>query len=86
MLVNPGFGGQKTIPSQIKKVKNVSKMIEKSKKKIYLGVDGGVNAKNVKVLMKAGSNLVVAGNSIFKEGPKHYFKNIEKLKVIQDKK
>ena len=86
MLVNPGFGGQKTIPSQIKKVKNVSKMIEKNKKKIYLEVDGGVNANNVKVLMKAGANLVVAGNSIFKEGPKHYFKNIEKLKVIQDKK
>ena len=80
MLVNPGFGGQKTIPSQIKKVKSVKKMIKKSRKKIYLEVDGGVNPKNVKILTKAGANLIVAGSSIFKKGPKYYSKNISALK------
>ena len=43
MLVNPGFGGQKTILSQIKKVKSISAMLKKYKKNIYLEVDGGVN-------------------------------------------
>ena len=47
MLVNPGFGGQKTILSQIKKVKSISAMLKK-KKNIYLEVDGGVNPLNVK--------------------------------------
>ncbi len=81
MLVNPGFGGQKTIPSQITKVKNVNDMIIRYKKKMFLEVDGGVNPKNIKTLTKAGANLIVAGNSIFKEGPKYYSKNIRSLKV-----
>ena len=81
MSVNPGFGGQKTILSQIKKVKNVDKMIKKNGKEIYLEVDGGVNPKNIKSLKKAGANLIVAGSSIFNKGPKFYSKNIRALKV-----
>jgi len=81
MLVNPGFGGQKTIKSQIKKVKNVKKMISSKRREIYLEVDGGVNPNNIKDITKAGANLIVAGNSIFKGGPKLYAKNITKLKV-----
>ncbi|MAJ24607.1 MAG: ribulose-phosphate 3-epimerase [Rickettsiales bacterium] len=81
MLVNPGFGGQKTIPSQIKKVKNVHSMIRKKRRKIFLEVDGGINSKNINTITKAGANLIVAGSSIFKEGPKYYSRNINSLKV-----
>ena len=81
MLVNPGFGGQKTILSQIKKVKSISAMLKKSKKNIYLEVDGGVNPLNVKNLVKSGANLIVAGNAIFKDGKDFYEKNIRALKV-----
>ena len=81
MLVNPGFGGQKTIPSQIKKVKEVSNMLKKYKKEVYLEVDGGVNPLNVKNIVKAGANLIVAGNAIFKGGTNFYKKNISALRV-----
>ena len=81
MLVNPGFGGQKTILSQIKKVKSISAMLKKHKKNIYLEVDGGVNPLNVKNLVKSGANLIVAGNYIFKGGKDFYAKNIRALKV-----
>ena len=81
MLVNPGFGGQKTILSQIKKVKSISAMLKKHKKNIYLEVDGGVNPLNIKNLVKAGANLIVAGNAIFKDGKDFYEKNIRALKV-----
>ena len=86
MLVNPGFGGQKTIPSQIEKLKVLSKMLKKHNKQIFLEVDGGVNPKNIKSLINSGANLIVAGNSIFNGGPDYYAKNIKKLKVTQDKK
>ncbi len=83
MLVNPGFGGQKTIPSQIEKLKNLNKMLKEHKRQIFLEVDGGVNPKNVKSLINSGANLIVAGNSIFKGGPNYYAKNIKELKVTQ---
>ena len=81
MLVNPGFGGQKTILSQIKKVKSIGAMLKKHKKNIYLEVDGGVNPLNVKNLVQSGANLIVAGNAIFKGGKDFYEKNIKALKV-----
>ena len=81
MLVNPGFGGQKTILSQIKKVKSIGAMLKKHKKNIYLEVDGGVNHLNVKNLVQSGANLIVAGNAIFKDGKDFYEKNIRALKV-----
>ena len=81
MLVNPGFGGQKTILSQIKKVKSISTMLKKHKKNIYLEVDGGVNPLNIKNLVRSGANLIVAGNAIFKDGKDFYEKNIRALKV-----
>ena len=86
MLVNPGFGGQKTILSQIKKVKSISTMLKKHKKNIYLEVDGGVNPLNVKNLVQSGANLIVAGNAIFKDGKDFYEKNIRALKVPRVKK
>ena len=81
MLVNPGFGGQKTIKSQIKKLHLIKELITKEKKKnILLEVDGGVNVKNVSSLVNAGADILVAGSSIFNSGKKMYSKNIKNLR------
>ena len=80
MLVNPGFGGQKTIKSQIKKLCNINKMIREEKKDILLEVDGGVNTKNFSTLVKSGADILVAGSSIFKGGSSMYKKNIYNLR------
>jgi len=65
MSVNPGFGGQKFIPSVIEKAKKLKEMIEKRGLKTLIEVDGGVNDKNVKELENAGVDIVVAGNFVF---------------------
>ena len=80
MLVNPGFGGQKTIMSQIKKLENLNKRIKDYKNNILLEVDGGVNVKNFSTLVNAGADILVAGSSIFKGGSKMYKKNITNLR------
>ena len=81
MLVNPGFGGQKTIMSQVKKLSNIKEMIKKeNKKNILLEVDGGVNVKNFSSLVNAGADILVAGSSIFNAGKKMYIKNIKNLR------
>ncbi|MDC3024130.1 ribulose-phosphate 3-epimerase [Alphaproteobacteria bacterium] len=81
MLVNPGFGGQKTIKSQIKKLYNLKKMIsEENKKNVLLEVDGGVNPQNFSSLVNAGADILVAGSSIFKAGKKMYSSNIRNLR------
>ena len=70
MLVNPGFGGQKTIMSQVKKLSNIKEMIHRENKNILLEVDGGVNAKNFSSLVSAGADILVAGSSVFNAGKK----------------
>ena len=81
MLVNPGFGGQKTIVSQLKKLRSIRKMIsEENKKHILLEVDGGVNVKNFSSLVNSGADILVAGSSIFNAGKKMYNKNIKNLR------
>ena len=70
MTVNPGFGGQSFIPSQLKKIENVSKMIKKTGKKIILQVDGGIDETTAPLAKKAGANAFVAGNFLFKERSK----------------
>ena len=80
MLVNPGFGGQKTITSQIKKLERLKNIVDKNGRKVDLEVDGGVNKENCKSLVDAGADILVAGNSVFKNGPEFYKKNISTLK------
>lgn len=63
MTVNPGFGGQTFISSQINKIKRLKSMIKKLD--IEISVDGGVNAENIKKIRKAGADIVVAGNAVF---------------------
>lgn len=80
MLVNPGFGGQKTIKSQIKKLCSINKMVRDEKKDVLLEVDGGVNVKNFSELVNSGADILVAGNSLFKGGSQMYKKNIHNLR------
>jgi len=65
MSVNPGFGGQKFIPSVIEKAKRVKSLIEKRNPNCLIEVDGGVNSDNVSLLKEAGVDIVVAGSFVF---------------------
>ena len=80
MSVYPGCGGQKFIKSQLKKIKKIKEKIKKEKLNIDIEVDGGVNEKNVKKIINAGANIIVAGTSCFKKGKKFYKKNIQNLR------
>ena len=79
MSVNPGFGGQKFIPSVLEKALILKEMILKRNAETLIEVDGGVNDTNVKALADAGVDIVVAGNYVF--GSDHYKNAIDSLKV-----
>jgi ribulose-phosphate 3-epimerase len=66
MSVNPGFGGQSFIPATLPKITNLRKILNDRKVDAELEVDGGVTADNAPGIVKAGANVLVAGNSIFK--------------------
>src|SRR5262245_31983889 len=70
MSVNPGFGGQKFIPSVLDKVRAVRKLIDASKREVRLEIDGGVKADNIGEIARAGADMFVAGSAIF--GAKDY--------------
>lgn len=78
MTVNPGFGGQKFISSQLQKIENISNKIAKLNKKIDLEVDGGINQETAKQAINCGANVLVAGSFIF--GNKNYSDAIKKLR------
>jgi ribulose-phosphate 3-epimerase len=65
MSVNPGFGGQKFIETTYRKVQMLREMIDKSGSGALIEIDGGVNAENAGALMKAGADVLVAGNFVF---------------------
>ena len=65
MSVNPGFGGQKFIPSTLKKAETVRRLIDASGRDIRLEVDGGINEKNIADVASAGADTFVAGSAIF---------------------
>lgn len=65
MSVNPGFGGQKFIPQTYQKIRQVKELILDAKADVVIEVDGGVNGENAKELVKAGANVLVAGNYVF---------------------
>ena len=65
MSVNPGFGGQSFIPSGLKKIEAVRRMIERCGKPIRLEVDGGIKPSNIKQVAQAGADTFVAGSAIF---------------------
>ncbi len=80
MSVNPGFGGQSFISSQLRKIEAVRKMIDKSGRAIHLEVDGGVDAVTAPQFVSAGADVLVAGSATFKGGPACYASNIAALK------
>ena len=80
MSVNPGFGGQSFIESQLRKIEAIRKMIDKTGKHIWLQVDGGVDANTAPRVIAAGADVLVAGTATFKGGPDAYAANIERLR------
>ena len=80
MTVNPGFGGQSFMTSQLKKIERLRAMIDASGKDIVLEVDGGVNAETARLCVAAGATTLVAGTSVFRGGPGRYAENIRALR------
>ena len=66
MGVNPGFGGQKFILHTLEKIKQLRKMIDEKKLNVLIEIDGGVTMENASVIVKAGADVLVAGNAVFK--------------------
>jgi ribulose-phosphate 3-epimerase len=80
MSVNPGFGGQSFIASQLRKIEAVRKMIDKSGRAIRLEVDGGINPETARQCVAAGADVLVAGSATFAGGPDRYAANIAALR------
>ncbi len=80
MSVNPGFGGQSFIPSQLRKIAAIRKMIDQRGLDVLIEVDGGVNAETARACVEAGADVLVAGSATFQGGPDHYAANIRALK------
>jgi ribulose-phosphate 3-epimerase len=80
MSVNPGFGGQSFIESQLRKIEAIRKMIDKTGRDIDLQVDGGVDAMTAPRVIAAGADVLVAGTATFKGGPAAYADNIRALR------
>ncbi len=80
MSVNPGFGGQTFIASQLKKIEAVAARIAKSGRDIALEVDGGINPQTARQAVNAGANVLVAGTAVFTGGAKRYAANIAALR------
>ena len=80
MSVNPGFGGQSFITSQLRKIEALRKMIDKTGRPIHLEVDGGIDVLTARQCTDAGADALVAGTASFKGGPSCYAANIAALK------
>lgn len=80
MSVNPGFGGQSFIPSQLAKIEQLRAMIDQCGRTIDLEVDGGVDPVTARACLAAGANALVAGSAVFRGGPARYAANIAALR------
>jgi len=80
MSVNPGFGGQHFIDSQLKKIAAIRKMIDATGRDIDLEVDGGIDADTARRAIDAGADALVAGTATFRGGPKAYAANIAAIR------
>ena len=77
MSVNPGFGGQKFIPSALRKLADARRRIDASGRAVRLEIDGGVKVDNIKAIAQAGADTFVAGSAIF--GSKDYAETIREM-------
>jgi len=80
MSVNPGFGGQSFIESQLRKIEAIRKMIDKTGRDIRLEVDGGIDVATAPRAIAAGADVLVAGTASFRGGPDSYASNILALR------
>jgi len=81
MSVNPGFGGQKFIENTYKKVTELKALIKKTNSKALIEIDGGVNLQNASLLLKAGADVLVAGNFVFSStNPKEVIKGLKAIR------
>lgn len=80
MSVNPGFGGQSFIASQLRKIEAIRRMIDKGGHQALIEVDGGVNADTARLCVEAGADVLVAGSATFAGGPDRYAANIAALR------
>ncbi len=81
MTVNPGFGGQRFIPAQLEKIRDLRRRIDKIGRAIDLEVDGGVNADTAAGAIAAGADVLVAGTASFAGGAAAYAENIRRLRA-----
>ena len=82
MSVHPGFGGQKFIPESLDKIRKVRGMIEEQGLSVDVEVDGGIYLTNVREVLEAGVNVVVAGSAVFKGEPGQNTK--EFMEILRD--
>jgi ribulose-phosphate 3-epimerase len=80
MTVNPGFGGQKFIASQLKKIESIANMVAKRDLVVDIEVDGGIDAVTAVQAIDAGATVLVAGTAAFRGGPDQYAANIAALR------
>jgi len=80
MSVNPGFGGQSFIASQLRKIEAIRKQIDKAGLDVLIEVDGGVDAVTARQCVAAGADVLVAGSATFKGGKEKYAANIAALR------
>lgn len=80
MSVNPGFGGQSFISSQLRKIEALAKTIEMRGLDVIIEVDGGINPETARQCVNAGARALVAGTAVFKGGPASYAANIKALR------
>jgi len=80
MSVNPGFGGQKFIAGQLKKLQAIADRIAKQNLSVELEVDGGIDAETARQAVDAGATVLVAGTAAFRGGPDRYASNIRSLR------
>jgi ribulose-phosphate 3-epimerase len=82
MTVNPGFGGQSFIASQLDKIGRLRTEIDRSGRRIDLEVDGGINTQTAREVIGAGADILVAGTATFTGGRTAYANNIERLRAV----
>ena len=80
MSVNPGFGGQKFIKTQLEKIRRIRDLITTAGREIALEDDGGVSSKNAEEIIAAGADVLVAGTAVFQSGRQAYADNIKALR------
>jgi ribulose-phosphate 3-epimerase len=80
MSVNPGFGGQKFIHSQLKKIEAIANRVAKEGLEVTVEVDGGIDPETARLAVDAGATALVAGTAAFRGGPEAYAGNIRALR------